>query len=140
VIHASDGCIGRALELLDSRKRKLLLEERHIAEEIISLLQSPDRAEVLGIVTTLGNKRNEVVRYLTAVEHAARDLIVLKKAENAHLCFYHNKEQAQEISTHFTSTSLMSLYSAISEAIRDLEANSNVRLTILNMMQNAGLI
>jgi DNA polymerase-3 subunit delta' len=140
VIHASDGCIGCALELLDSRKRKLLLEERHIAEEIISLLQSPDRAEVLGIVTTLGNKRNEVVRYLTAVEHAARDLIVLKKAENAHLCFYHNKEQAQEISTHFTSTSLMSLYSAISEAIRDLEANSNVRLTVLNMMQNAGLI
>lgn len=140
VIHASDGCIGRALELLDARKRKALLDERRVAKEIISLLQSLDRAEVLGIVTTLGNKRGEVIRYLTAVEYAARDLILLKKAENAHLCFYDNKEQAQEISTHFTSVALMSLYNAVSNAVQDLEANSNVRLTVLNMMKNAGLI
>ncbi len=140
VIHASDGCIGRALELLDTRQRKALLDERNIAQSIISLLSSPDRAEVLGIVSTLGSKRNEVIRYLTAVEYAVRDLMVLKKAENAHLCFYHDKEEAQELSAHFTSIALMSLYDALCEAITDLEANSNVRLTVLNMMQKAGLI
>lgn len=140
VIHACDGCIGRALDLLDTRRRKALLDERNIAQSILSLLSSPDRAEVLGIVSTLGNKRSEVIKYLTAVEYAVRDLTVLKKAESAHLCFYHDKEQAQEISTHFTSIALMSLYDAICEAIVDLEANSNVRLTVLNMMQKAGLI
>lgn len=140
VIHASDGCIGRALELLETKKRKALLDERSIAQEIISLLSSPNRAEVLDIVSTLGNKRNDVIKFLTAVEYAVRDLIVLKKAENAHLCFYNDKEQAQEISTHFTSIALMSLYDALCDAIEDLEANSNVKLTVLNMMQKTGLI
>ncbi|MBE6646909.1 MAG: hypothetical protein E7611_04605 [Ruminococcaceae bacterium] len=140
IIHAADGRIGRALELLDERPRRALLEERQIAQKILSLFLSPNRAEVLGIASTLGNKRVDVIRYLTVVEYAIRDLIVLKKAENAHLCFYLDKEEAQELSTRFTSVSLMSIYDAISDAILDLEANANVKLTVLNMMQKAGLI
>lgn len=140
VIHSADGCIGKALDLLGGRSRKALIEEREIAEKIISLLSNPDSAEALSVASSLGNKRTDVIRYLTAVEYAVRDLIVLKKAENAHLCFYHNKEEAQELSAHFTSISLMSLYDAISRAIEDLEANLNVKLTVLNMMQNSGLI
>lgn len=140
LVHAADGRIGRALALLGGRERKAMLEERRIAEEIISLLSSPNRAETLEIISTLGNKRQGVIKYLTAVEYAIRDLILLKKSESVSLCFYTDKEVAQEISTRFTSSSLISLYDAISEAVSELEANSNVRLTVLNMMQKAGLI
>ena len=140
VVHASDGRIGRALALLGSRERKAMLEERRVAEEVISLLSSPDRTEALGLISALGNKRPGVIKYLTAVEYAIRDLILLKKSECVSLCFYTDKESAQEISTRFTSKSLISLYDAISEAIAELEANSNIRLTVLNMMQRAGLI
>lgn len=140
VIHAAGGRIGYALELLDARRRKALLDERRIVQSIISLLQSPNKAEVLGVIASLGKVRNDVIKNLTAIEYAVRDLMILKKAENAHLCFYYDKEYAQEISTHFTSTALMSLYDAITDTIVDLEAGANVRLTVLNMMQKAGLI
>lgn len=140
VIRSSDGRIGRALDLLDTRQRKALLDERDIAQSIVSFLSDPDRVKVLSIASILGNKRNEVIKYLTAVECAVRDLILLKKAESPHLCFYHDKEQAQEISTHFTSISLMALYDALRKATEDLEAGSNVKLTVLDMMQKAGLI
>lgn len=140
LVHAADGRIGRAVSLLGGRERKAVLEERRIAEKIISLLSSPDRAETLEIVSTLGNKRQSVIKYLTAVEYAIRDLMLLKKSENVSLCFYTDKESAQEISTRFTSRSLISLYDAISDAVTELEANSNVKLTVLYMMQKAGLI
>lgn len=140
VIHASDGRIGRARTLLGGRERKAMLEERRIAESVISLLASPNRTETMEIVSTLGIKRASVIKYLTAVECAIRDLILLKKSENVSLCFYTDKESAQEIATRFTSKSLISLYDAISDAVSELEANSNVRLTVLNMMQRSGLI
>lgn len=140
VIHAAGGRIGYALELLDARRRKALLDERRISQSIISLLQNPNRAEVLGVIASLGKTRNEVIKNLISIEYAVRDLMVLKKAENARLCFYYDKEYAQEISTHFTSIALMSLYDAITDTIADLDAGANVRLTVLNMMQKAGLI
>ena len=140
LIHASDGRIGRAQALLGARERKAMIEERRIAEEVISLLSSPDRTEALELSSTLGTKRVSVIKYLTAVECAIRDLILLKKSENISLCFYTDKETAQEISTRFTSKSLITLYDAISDAVSELETNSNVRLTVLNMMQKSGLI
>lgn len=140
VIHASDGRIGRARTLFGGRERKAMLEERKTAETVISLLSSPNRAEAIELVSVLGTKRTNVIRYLVAVETAIRDLILLKKSEKVSLCFYTDKESAQEMATRFTSRSLISLYDAISDAVAELEANSNVRLTILNMMQKAGLI
>ena len=140
LIHSSDGRIGRASALLGARERKALLEERRIAESIISLLSTPNRTEALELSMTLGTKRANVIKYLTSVELAIRDLILLKKSEHVSLCFYTDKESAQEISTRFTSKSLITLYDAISNAVTELEANSNVRLTILNMMQKSGLI
>ncbi len=140
IIHASDGCIGRARALLGGRERKALLEERRIAEEVISLLSTPNRTEAMELLSLLGNKRVSVIKYLTSVEYAIRDLILLKKSENVSLCFYTDKEAAQEIATHFTSQSLISLYDAISEAVSELESNSNVKLTVLYMMQKSGLI
>ena len=140
VIHASDGRIGRARALLGGRERKAMLDERKTAETVVSLLSSPNRTEAVELVSILGTKRASVIKYLTAVEYAIRDLILLKKSENVSLCFYTDKESAQETATRFTSRSLISLYDAISDAVAELEANSNVRLTILNMMQKSGLI
>ena len=140
LMHASDGRIGRARSLLSGKERKALIEERRVAEKVVSLLQSPDRAEALELITVLGNKRPSVIKHLTAVEYAIRDLLLLKKSENVSLCFYIDKEAAQEISTRFTSQSLITLYDAISEAVSELEGNSNVRLTVLHMMRRAGLI
>ncbi len=136
----SDGCIGEALSLLDTKKRKAIFDQREVAERLISLLSRPNRAAALSMMTSLGTKRAEVQKQLTAAQYALRDLILLKKTDSAPLYFYEDREAAQELSTRFTSASLMSLYDALCRAIDELERNSNVKLTLLGMAQNAGLI
>jgi len=136
----ADGCIGKALSLLDSRKLKALLDEREIAEKILSLLSCPNKTEVLSVVTALGRKRADVRRYLLSVQTAVRDLLMLKKDDSVRLCFFPDREEAQELSTHYTSASLISLYDALCGACEELDGNSNVRLTLLNMCQKAGII
>lgn len=140
LVFASDGRIGRAISLLDTKKRKTLFEERAIAERILSLLSCPGRGEVLELVSSLGNKRADILKYLVSVQYAVRDLILLKKTDSAPLCFFPNREQAQELSTRYTSDSLFALYDSLRGASDELEANSNVRLTLLNMVQKARLI
>lgn len=140
VVFASNGCIGKAISLLDTAKRKALFDERETAERILSILSCPNRTEVLDIIASLGKKRNDVARYLVSVQHAVRDLILLKKSDTASLCFFPDREDALELSTRYTSASLMSLYNALCTACDELDANSNVRLTLLGMAQRAGLI
>ncbi len=140
VIFASDGCIGKALTLLDPKNRNLLFEEREAAESMISLLKTKDRAKALSIIGALGNKRQEVMRCLCATQYAVRDLLLLKKTDRAKLCFYPSHEEAEELSTHYTSSSLSRLYDALCDAVNELSANSNIRLTLLGMAQKAGLI
>ena len=140
IAFASNGCIGKALSLLDAPKRKALFDERETAEKILSVLSCPNRTEVLEIISSLGKKRNDVARYLVSVQYAVRDLIMLKKSDSASLCFFPDRDEAQELSTRYTSASLMSLYSALCTACDELDANSNVRLSLLSMAQRAGLI
>lgn len=140
VIFAANGCIGKAISLLDATRRKALLDERDTAERILSILSCPNRTEVLDIISSLGKKRNDVARYLISVQHAVRDLILLKRSDSASLCFFPDREEAQELSTRYTSASLISLYDALCTACDELDANSNVRLTLLSMAQRAGLI
>ena len=66
--------------------------------------------------------------------------MLLKKTDSARLCFFPDREEAQELSTRYTSASLMSLYNALCIACDELDANSNVRLTLLGMAERAGLI
>ncbi len=140
LVFVSDGCIGKALSLLEAKKRKALFDERDTAKKMLSLLSCPHRAEVLSLVASLGNKRAEISQCLAAVQNAVRDLMLLKKTDNARLCFFPDREQAQELSTRYTSTSLILLYDVLCQARDELEANANVRLTLLNMVQKAGLI
>ena len=140
VVFISNGCIGKAIELLDTRKRKALLDERSVAENIISLLSAPNRLEAVRIISSFKNKRADALRCTVTMQYALRDLILLKKNDNAPLSFYPDRQLAQERSTHCTSMSLMSLYDALQDAARALESNANVRLTLMNMMQKAGLM
>lgn len=140
IIFTSNGCIGKALSLLDAPKRKALFDERETAQRILSILSCPNRTEVLDIISSLGKKRADVSRYLVSVQYAVRDLIMLKKSDSASLCFFPDREEAQELSTRYTSRSLISLYNALCVACDELDANSNVRLTLLGMAERAGLI
>ena len=136
----SAGSIGRGIELLDTRRRKQIFEYRASAKQMVSLLGSSRRADAFEAINSLGTKRQDILIRLTHLRYALRDLILLKKSENAPLCFYEDREIAAELSTRFTAQGLFQLYEAINTATDDLEMNSNVRLTLTRMMSSAGLI
>ena len=140
VVKVSDGRIGLSLSLLDPAHRADMLDKRKVAEGLLSLLIDPDRASAIKAMTALGSSRQEIKKYLTDAQIAARDLLLLKKSDNAPLLFFTVREDAQELSTRYTSASLTRFYDALSAALFELEANANVRLTLMSMMQRAGLI
>lgn len=140
IICAADGSIGCALSLLDSKKRKQILENRKIAKDFINLASGKLNRDKLELIFSLGTKRGEICDRLSYIQSALRDLLLLKKDEDAPLCFYADREQACELSTHFTSKKLLTLFESTEVAIHDLSRNSNVRLTTVNMLKNSELI
>ncbi len=140
IICAADGSIGYALSLLDTKKRKQILENRRIAKDFISLASGKLNQDKLELVSSLGSKRHEICDRLYYIQNALRDLILLKKSDDAPLCFYADRDEACELSTHFTSKKLLMLFGATEQAIDDLSRNSNVKLTTANMLKNSELI
>ncbi len=140
IICMSQGSIGNGLELLDAKKRARLLEYRSVAKSLVTMLGRSNKVAVLEAISSIGTKRSEVCRQLSFLQSALRDLLLLKRCETAPLCFFERRDDAIELSTNFTAHTLLSLYDASLVAVDDLEANANVRLTLMNMMQSAGLI
>ena len=140
LLSVSDGRIGYALELLNPKIRGQIFECRETAKKIVLLLSDRDRTQAIATVTSLSKNRQEVTRQIVFLQYALRDLILLKKSDDAPLCFYEDRDDALELATHFTSKALLALYDASADAVSELERNSNVRLTMLNMMRKAELI
>lgn len=140
VIFCGDGSIGASIELLDAKRRQRLTDSKNAAAKMISMLASRDKKTAFETAISLGKKRVEARNELICMQSAIRDLILLKKSESAHLCFFEDREEAAELATHYSSSSLFSLYDSSVEAINALEAGANVRLTLISMMQSAGII
>lgn len=136
----SSGSIGYALELLDPKKRKQIIEYRSTAKKLISLLASPNRADIFSIIASFGNRRQDICRQLVFVQFALRDLLLLKKSDDAPLCFFEDRDSALELATHITSKRILALYDASVTTIEDMERNANIRLSLMNMMHSANLI
>ena len=139
IVSESNGSIGYAKDLLDVRRRKPIMENRRTAREFIMLASGKRASEKLDLIAALGNKRAEVCERISYIQNALRDLILLKKSEDAPLCFYSDRDQACELSTHFTSAKLFTLFSATDTALDDLSKNANVKLTLMNMLRAAEL-
>ena len=139
-VFCGEGSIGASLELLDTKRREKLLESKTSAAKMVSMLASRDKKTAFEATVSLGKKRAEAKSELVCMQSAIRDLIVLKKSESAHLCFFEDRDEAAELATHYSSSSLFALYDASGEAINSLDAGANVRLTLTAMMQRAGII
>jgi DNA polymerase-3 subunit delta' len=138
LLSVSQGSIGYAIELLDAGKRSKIFEYRNAAKELIEKLSRKGSVNALSALSSFSKKRNDVIRQLSFLQYALRDLLLLIKAENAPLCFFEDRDDASELSTHFTAKGLFTIYDASLAAIDDLEAGANVSLTLMNFLVNAG--
>ena len=140
LLFVADGCIGRAIELLEGSRRKEIFKDRDEVKSLISILLSSDRAAATRAISGFGKKRQGAIEKIELLQFAVRDLLLLKKTDNAPLCFYEDADEALELSTRYTSQSLLKLYDAAEIAKRDLLSNANVKLALTNMILNAGLL
>lgn len=140
LLAVSQGSIGYALELLDPKKRNQIFECRSDARELIFLLSGSRRSAAFEAIKDLGTKRQEVKSRISLLQYALRDLILLKKCDIAPLCFFEDRDEAQEIASRFTLSALLSYHDSLITALDDLDAGANVRLALTAMMQRAGII
>ena len=135
LLREADGSIGRAQKLLDPKKNKSDTRRRELAAKFVEAFAtkapSSDRAR---LILEFSPKRDDVISELGSVALALRDLIVLKKSEDAPLCFYSDREAAIDLSYRFTIASLLRLYNRVDEASVSLSRNANVRLTLTSLI------
>lgn len=133
VIVSADGSIGRALELLSPRQRKPISDRRALAEAFIGTLRTNGDAPII-LFNKFSQKRDEAIIQLGYIKDALRDLILLKKSENASLRFYADREAALDLSSMFFERKLISVFDAVENAELALAKNANLKLTIVNLL------
>ncbi len=137
----ADGRIGAAIELLSPAARKPHVERRALAKEFARLASEQKNASAtLRYLNSLGQKRDTLTANLSVILLCLRDLLICKQTDNPTLCFFADAEDAHELAYRFTTPALLTLCNAVDEAIDRLRMNANVRLTLLSLAVNAGLI
>ena len=136
IIMAADGSIGQALELSKPENREHTIKVRaHAKKFLCAAAGRPSGETLIALIDDFPQKsRQELLERITLISIALRDLIVLKRSEDAPLCFYHSREEALELSDKFTLSALISLLSACNEAKSATLRNANVKITVTNLV------
>lgn len=141
LISAAEGSVGRAKVLLDPKLRKPVLDCRNTARKFALLASSGrDEAAAIELLSEFGTRREDAIAKLGATALCIRDLLLLKQSENAGLCFYRDREEATEIAYRFTTPELLRIAEKIDEATDALQRNANLRLTMIRLALETGLL
>lgn len=138
VLLRADGCIGQALTLADARAVKPILKMRETCDEFIAVCASRRYDGLPAILPHFGNKRDGVMELISLITLATRDLILLRHSDEVKLKYYTDRDSAEELACRFTTKSLLALYKALGNAADALEANGNIRLTLMKLAVELG--
>ncbi len=141
LILTASGGIGRALELLEPKCFKPIRDLRLLVANFVSVaIDSHSSRELIPLLLKFSSKRDALERELTVLSDAIRDLILLKKSDDAPLTFYSDRNDAIELCDRTTLSFLYELYLAVSTAFEENKRNANVRLMMTKMAVSADLI
>ena len=131
LLRMSNGCIGRALELLEEKKRTPVMARRKAAERFCrTLAQMRSQDELLAQVMDFGTAREELLSRLQTITEALRDLLLLCYTDSAPLVFFTDREAALELSACFAAERLQGFLQATEQTMETLSMNANTRLTM----------
>ena len=136
IISIANGSIGRAIELTDEKARQPFVKQRETAKRLIDLTFSKNTRGLIELFVTLPQKQDELIPIINCAETALRDLILLKKNEDAVLCFYSDRDAAAEKAYGISLSSLLSLYSKLGNTKETLMRNANIKLTLTALLAN----
>ena len=134
ILQLSDGSIGKALSLLDAKKRAPLLERRALAEDLLELLaKGGAQDEIFLLLRSFGSGRDEFRQRLAMLKLALRDLVLLTRTEHAPLLFFTDREKAETLAARFTTAKLLGFVRAVEQTDEALASNANVRLSLTRL-------
>lgn len=141
IIMAAEGGIGRAIEYLEPKSFAPQKEIRRLVTELVSIAtEGADPRKIFPALASFSNKRDVLTEQLRCLSMAVGDLVMLKKSDKAPLCFFADRGAAYEICDQSSLVFLYGFESAILEAINSTARNANVRLTLIKLACDAGLI
>ena len=141
LIKASQGSIGKAIELLDTKSWSEAAQKRLLIKRFLDTATKRNGAKaILPLIGELSTKRDILIDNLNLLHIAIRDLILLKKSDDPPLCFFGDINEAIEICDRVSLSFLFSLQNAITNAIDECRRNANVRLLLMKMAISANLM
>jgi DNA polymerase-3 subunit delta' len=141
LLAAADGSIGRAELLLDPKRRHTVQVRRENVRTLLRLTSTRHTAlDALSFMQSLPQKREELIPQCSETLVALRDLLLAKQSESAPLCFFAEREEAEDLAYRFTTPELLRLADALEESISALRANANVRLTVTALAVSFGIL
>lgn len=136
LIEEADGRIGRALTLLDPKQRQPGAARHELAERFAKTFCALSNEQTrLELFYGFSTKRDALCDELATVSLALRDLIVLKKSDDAPLCFWRDRADASELAWRYTLSGLFALYDKVCAASDALSRNANIRLTLTALLE-----
>ena len=141
LLKASGNGIGRAIELLEPKNLSPVKQRRELATGFVTAVLHQGRAaDALTLLKSFSSKREPLSEQLEAVSDALRDLIILKKSDDARLIFFADRERAMELSDKASIAVLYELIIAVDTARDEISKNANVRLCLFKLALSSGLI
>lgn len=135
IVMASQGSIGKALDLLKPVSKASMLEYRSTVRTFVSAMLGVRSGEVRAeLIRILPTKREELLPLLTGFELALRDLLLLKRSDSAPLCFYHDRDEALALSDKRSAPFILKIYEGCVNADEALSHNANVKLTVVKLI------
>ena len=133
--------IGQALDYLEPKIFAPVRQKRGLAADFVcAAIKEEGASVILPLLSRFSSKRDLLREQLLTVSDAMRDLILLKKSDDAPLTFYSDREEAIDLCDRVSIQFLYHLNDALRCAIEENTKNANVRLTLIKMAIAAELI
>ena len=141
LLTASGLGIGQALDYLDPKIWNPIKQVRSLAAQLVEAAVRKEGASIiLPLLSRFSNKRDLLCTQLQTVSDAVRDLILLKKSDDAPLSFYADREQAIDLCDRAALPFLYEWSEAIRMALDENARNANVRLCLTKMALSARIL
>jgi len=133
--------IGNALEFLDTKAYAPIKQLRSLTYDFINLaIRSKGAKEALPLLMRLSGKRDILSDQLAMISEAIRDLILLKKNDDATLLFFSDRDAAIELSDRASLMFLYKLYQAVQCSRDEISRNANTRLCLIKLAIKADIL
>ena len=141
LIMASKNGIGTAVSFLDPKVFAPVKDLRSLVTDFAEAATSGERATViLPLLSRFSAKRDALSPQLYALSEAVTDLLMLKNSDNVSPRFFSDKDKALQMCDRVSISFLYTLNEAVLTAIDSIQRNANVRLTMIKLASDAGLI